>query len=110
MVMFFNCISFQNSIYVWARDHRVHHKFTETDADPHDATRGFFFAHIGWLMMKKHPNVIRKGSVIDMSDIEQDSVVMFQHRHYYILGIIASIILPTQSLGASGVKMASTAI
>lgn len=95
MVMLFNCISFQNSIYVWTRDHRVHHKFTETDADPHNAKRGFFFAHIGWLMMKKHPDVIKKGSAIDMSDIEQDSIVMFQHRHYYILGIIASVILPT---------------
>ena len=95
MVMFFNCISFQNSIYVWTRDHRVHHKFTETDADPHNARRGFFFAHIGWLMMKKHPDVIRKGRAIDMSDIEQDSVAMFQHRNYYVLGVIASVILPT---------------
>lgn len=34
--------SFQNHIYEWARDHRAHHKFTDTDADPHNATRGKF--------------------------------------------------------------------
>lgn len=34
----------QNCLYVWCRDHRVHHKFTETDADPHNTNRGFFFA------------------------------------------------------------------
>ena len=44
--MLTNCIAMEDSIYVWARDHRVHHKFSETPADPHDATRGFFFSHV----------------------------------------------------------------
>ena len=26
----------QGTIYHWVRDHRVHHKFSETDADPHN--------------------------------------------------------------------------
>jgi len=41
----------------------VHHKHSETDADPHNATRGFFFAHMGWLLVKKHPDVIEAGKV-----------------------------------------------
>ncbi|VVC90280.1 unnamed protein product [Leptidea sinapis] len=41
----------------------------QTSADPHDASRGFFFSHMGWLMMKKHPHVISEGSKIDMNDI-----------------------------------------
>lgn len=52
-----NTLAFQNDIYEWARDHRVHHKYSETDADPHNATRGFFFSHVGWLLCKKHPHV-----------------------------------------------------
>ncbi len=43
----------QGTIYHWARDHRVHHKHSETDGDPHNAQRGFFFAHMGWLYVKK---------------------------------------------------------
>lgn len=35
----FNTIAFQDCALHWARDHRVHHKFSETDADPHNATR-----------------------------------------------------------------------
>ena len=50
----------QNSICQWVRYHRVHHKYAETDADPHNSNRGFFFAHIGWVMMKCHPEVIRR--------------------------------------------------
>ena len=55
-------IAGQNNLYVWCRDHRVHHKFSDSDADPHDTNRGFFFAHMGWLMYKKHPAVLVKGN------------------------------------------------
>jgi stearoyl-CoA desaturase (Delta-9 desaturase) len=78
--MIFNSMSFQNSIYEWTRDHRVHHKFTDTDADPHNSRRGFFFSHIGWLMVRKHPDVKRKGATVGMSDLHTDGVVMFQKK------------------------------
>ncbi|PIK46508.1 putative acyl-CoA Delta(11) desaturase [Apostichopus japonicus] len=69
-----------NSIFTWARDHRAHHKFTDTNADPHNAKRGFFFSHIGWLMVKKHPDVIKRGGGIDCSDLLNDPVVYYQHK------------------------------
>jgi Fatty-acid desaturase len=62
------------------RDHRVHHKFSETDADPHNSHRGFFFAHVGWLMQTKHPEVLRNGKMIDMTDILEDPVVAFHQK------------------------------
>jgi len=80
LLMLFNSIANQGSIYHWARDHRVHHKFSETDADPHNATRGFFFAHMGWLYVKKHPEVVRVGRELDFSDLSDDSAVMFQKK------------------------------
>lgn len=76
----FQTLAFQNHIYEWVRDHRVHHKFTDTDADPHNSNRGFFFSHIGWLMVRKHKDVAFKGKTIDMSDLEKDWVVMLQKR------------------------------
>jgi stearoyl-CoA desaturase (delta-9 desaturase) len=73
-------IALQNDIHEWVRDHRVHHKFTDTDADPHNSTRGFFFSHMGWLMVKKHKDVFIKGKTVDMSDVESDPVVRFQQK------------------------------
>lgn len=93
-LMIFNCISMQNDIIEWCRDHRVHHKYTETDADPHNALRGFFFAHMGWLMMKKHPQVFIKGKNVDISDLKRDPVVRFQHNHYLKLCFLFSVFLP----------------
>lgn len=39
-------LSLQNDLYEWCRDHRGHHKWSDTDADPHNSTRGFFFSHV----------------------------------------------------------------
>ncbi|XP_034537733.1 stearoyl-CoA desaturase b [Notolabrus celidotus] len=90
-----NSMAFQNDIYEWARDHRVHHKYSETDADPHNATRGFFFAHIGWLLVRKHPDVIEKGKKLELSDLKADKVVMFQRRHYKLSVVLLCFVVPT---------------
>lgn len=79
----------QNRIFNWTRDHRVHHKYTDTVADPHDTNRGFWFSHVGWLTLKKRPDVRKKGKGIDMSDIINDPVVRFfdkyVHKNYHTL-------------------------
>ncbi|XP_076016460.1 stearoyl-CoA desaturase b [Genypterus blacodes] len=89
-----NSMAFQNDIYEWARDHRVHHKFSETDADPHNARRGFFFSHIGWLLVRKHPDVIEKGRKLELHDLKADPVVMFQRRHYKMSVLILCFLVP----------------
>ncbi|XP_017104428.2 acyl-CoA Delta12-desaturase [Drosophila bipectinata] len=93
-LMLCQSLAFQNSIWEWTRDHRVHHKFTDTHADPHNSRRGFFFAHMGWLMCKKHPDVTTKGKQISMEDIEQDPVVMFQKKYYFVVMPICCFVLP----------------
>uniref|UniRef100_A0A4W5K7C8 Stearoyl-CoA desaturase 5 n=1 Tax=Hucho hucho TaxID=62062 RepID=A0A4W5K7C8_9TELE len=90
-----NSMAFQNDIYEWARDHRVHHKFSETDADPHNATRGFFFAHIGWLFVRKHRDVIEKGKKLDVTDLLADPVVQFQRKYYKTSVLIMCFLVPT---------------
>ncbi|XP_067375620.1 stearoyl-CoA desaturase b isoform X1 [Channa argus] len=92
---FANSMAFQNDIYEWARDHRVHHKYSETDADPHNVKRGFFFAHVGWLLVRKHPEVTAKGQKLELSDLKADKVVMFQRRYYKLSVVTTCFLLPT---------------
>ncbi|XP_011177804.1 acyl-CoA Delta-9 desaturase [Zeugodacus cucurbitae] len=93
-LMLCQSLAFQNSIYEWCRDHRVHHKFTDTNADPHNSGRGFFFAHMGWLMCKKHPDVRERGKTIDMSDILADPVVKVQKKLYFLIMPICCFVIP----------------
>lgn len=90
-----NTMAFQNDVYEWARDHRAHHKFSETHADPHNSRRGFFFSHVGWLLVRKHPAVKEKGGKLDMSDLKAEKLVMFQRRYYKSGLLLMCFILPT---------------
>ncbi|XP_065169379.1 acyl-CoA Delta-9 desaturase [Atheta coriaria] len=87
-------ITGQRDAYTWALDHRIHHKYTETDADPHNANRGFFFAHVGWLVLTPHPKVVAKRKVIDVADLEDDAIVMWQKKYYLILFPLFVLFLP----------------
>ncbi|CAK1540452.1 unnamed protein product [Leptosia nina] len=91
----FNTIAFQDSALDWARDHRMHHKYSETDADPHNATRGFFFSHVGWLLVRKHSEIKAKGHTIDMSDLKADPILRFQKKYYVYLMPLACFIMPS---------------
>lgn len=70
----------QRHVYAWALDHRVHHKYSETDADPHNAKRGFMFAHVGWLVLTPHPDVVAKREAVDMSDLDADPILWWQKK------------------------------
>ncbi|XP_066137919.1 acyl-CoA Delta(11) desaturase-like [Euwallacea fornicatus] len=94
ILLFCYSVAGQNTLLEWVKDHRVHHKFSETEADPHNSNRGFLFAHVGWLCMKKHPEVIRKGKMIDVSDICGDPLVAFHIRHWAWFKLIFCFILP----------------
>ncbi|XP_050306986.1 acyl-CoA Delta-9 desaturase-like [Anthonomus grandis grandis] len=95
MLVCFNFLLYENPIIHWARDHRTHHKFSDTDADPHDPRRGLFFAHLGWAMLKKKPEVLEKGKTIDQSDLNDDPVLKWQEKYYMVFMPLGTFILPT---------------
>lgn len=95
LFMFANSAAHQGSIYHWVRDHRMHHKHTDTELDPHSIQYGFWYSHIGWLFYKKNNQLRDAAKKIDMSDIENDSIVMFQHRNYLYFSNVFCFVLPT---------------
>ncbi|GMF27526.1 unnamed protein product [Phytophthora fragariaefolia] len=79
-LMLCNCMANQGSIFHWSRDHRVHHKYSDTVADPHNSGRGFFFAHMGWLLVKKDPRVLEAGTKLNYDDLWADWTVVIQEK------------------------------
>jgi stearoyl-CoA desaturase (delta-9 desaturase) len=59
--------------------------------------KGFFFAHIGWLLTKKSPQLVNEGLKIEMSDIKADWVVSFQRHFNWLLTPLMCWILPGTS-------------
>jgi stearoyl-CoA desaturase (Delta-9 desaturase) len=52
-------MAIEGPVLVWVADHRRHHKYSDKEGDPHSPwrfgsdwralTKGFFYAHVGWL-------------------------------------------------------------
>lgn len=81
---------FEGSIVEWATDHRRHHLYTDTERDPYNIKKGFWYAHIGWLFTLNT-------STRDFSNVEDllaDSLYRFQHRFFPIIAILMGFGLP----------------
>ncbi|KAL0565014.1 stearoyl-CoA 9-desaturase [Marasmius crinis-equi] len=83
--------SVQGSIKWWSRGHRAHHRYTDTELDPYNAHKGFWYAHIGWMLVKPR----RKPGVADVSDLSRNPVVKWQHKHYITLLLTMAFLVPT---------------
>jgi stearoyl-CoA desaturase (Delta-9 desaturase) len=90
VVLLFGAASVQNSVLHWANNHRIHHSKVDKDEDPYNIKRGFFWAHIGWVLYRDHEHEFRR-----VKDLRADPLVRWQHRYYVPLAIAAGALLPT---------------
>jgi stearoyl-CoA desaturase (delta-9 desaturase) len=91
-LMLFGAMSLQNSILIWASQHRTHHRFVDdVDKDPYSARRGFWFSHMGWIL-RNYPS--GKNDFSNARDLERDPIVMFQHRYYLPLTLAMNFGFP----------------
>ncbi|MGB0187305.1 MAG: fatty acid desaturase [Aequoribacter sp.] len=82
----------QNSVFVWASDHRRHHRHVDdNDHDPYSAGRGLWFSHIGW-MLRDHTTNTEDFS--NIKDLLQDPILQWQHKHYVAITAFMNIALP----------------
>lgn len=86
----------EGSIRWWARDHRAHHRYTDTDKDPYSVKKGLLYSHFGWMLMKQNPKRIGR---TDISDLNNDAVVIWQHKHYLSVVVSMGLVFPTLVAG-----------
>jgi stearoyl-CoA desaturase (delta-9 desaturase) len=93
-LMLMNSTANQGSVYHWSRDHRVHHKHSDEDADPHNASRGFFFSHVGWLLVKKGRSTLEAGATLPCEDLLADPVVRVQRACDPWINLLCCFVIP----------------
>ena len=88
----FGTMALQNSVFVWASGHRTHHlNVDDVDKDPYSIKRGFWFAHIGWMIREYDSG---KPNFSNIPDLRRDPMLAFQHRFYLPLALLANFGLP----------------
>ena len=89
LLLFFGAAAFEQSALKWASQHRDHHLYVDTERDPYNIKKGFFYAHIGWLIFWQH-----KINFENVPDLKKNALVMHQHRHYLAWAVISGILVP----------------
>jgi stearoyl-CoA desaturase (delta-9 desaturase) len=86
----FGACAFENSCLDWSSDHRKHHKHVDHDEDPYDISKGFFWAHMGWLMFKLQPDKTSD----NVNDLRKDPLVMWQHKYVQWIALLVGMVGP----------------
>lgn len=81
-------MALENSALKWSADHLRHHARTDTEEDPYNATKGFWYSHVGWIL-SKDPYVHPKYE----APFRKDPLVMWQYR-YYVPIVLSGLVLP----------------
>jgi len=91
--------AFEGSAKWWCRNHRAHHRYTDTDKDPYNARKGFWYAHMGWMLVKQNT---KKIGYADINDLQKDPMINWQHQYYPFVAIGAGVVFPTLVAGLWG--------
>lgn len=90
LTLLFGSAAFEGSALEWCRDHRTHHKHVDHEEDPYDISKGFFHAHIGWLLFK----LKSEPPFNNVADLKEDKLVMFQHNYYHLIAMFMGFVFP----------------
>lgn len=81
----------EGSLKWWAGGHRVHHRYTDTLKDPYNSKGGFWYAHMGWMLV--HPDPKNK-AYADIRDLNADPLIRIQHTYYLLFGPTMAFLFP----------------
>src|SRR5688572_6188755 len=86
-------MSMQDAPDKWVATHRMHHKFTETESDPHSTRSGFWWAQIGWVVFGTAQDHDAETFKRFIPDLLKDPVHVLIARFYLIPIIISGVLL-----------------
>ena len=81
-------MTLEGDAMTWASNHIRHHAHSDKEGDPHSPVRGFFHAHIGWMLGSYTADFERYGKWL-----KNDKIVVFVSRTF-LLWATLSLLTP----------------
>jgi stearoyl-CoA desaturase (delta-9 desaturase) len=89
----FGSLALQGSALAWVTTHRMHHKFTETDKDPHSPRQGGFWSHMGWIFVGTSQWHSKATVQKYVPDLLKDNFIVRVSALYWVTSVIAGGVL-----------------
>jgi stearoyl-CoA desaturase (delta-9 desaturase) len=97
------CLAWQGGPVNWVGTHRIHHRFSDHELDPHSPRHGFAWAHVWWCMHKR-PQGQRPAAAA--GDLLRDPVLRWINKYFWVPQALLVPILyfAGEAAGSSGLQ------
>jgi stearoyl-CoA desaturase (Delta-9 desaturase) len=83
-------LSNQKGVLWWASHHRDHHRYSDTEDDPHSPVlRGFWYSHVGWFLCGIHDET----DYSKISDFAKYPELVWLNKHHIVPSVIFATLL-----------------
>jgi len=89
-LVFCGTLACQGGPIQWVGLHRIHHLHSDTQPDPHNSNRGFWWSHMGWMLHNIPADVEVPRFTKDISD---DPVYQFFQKYFVPIQVVLGLIL-----------------
>lgn len=86
-------LSAQAGPAVWVAIHRHHHAHSDQEEDPHDAAKGFWWSHVGWMLKLTPRRLDRDFTRVRARDVLSDPYYRFLDRGFFPLSLLLLLAL-----------------
>src|SRR5690348_9978026 len=77
----------------WVATHRIHHKYSDQEGDPHSPIDGTWWAHMGWILMGKSMHHDTTTLARYVPDLAKDKFHVWLTKYHYVPMIVLGVIL-----------------
>jgi stearoyl-CoA desaturase (delta-9 desaturase) len=77
----------------WVATHRIHHRFSDQDGDPHSPIDGKWWAHMGWILTGKSMHHDTRTLSRYVPDLAKDKFHVWITKYHYVPMIVLGLVL-----------------
>jgi len=77
----------------WVATHRIHHKFSDKEGDPHSPRDGKWWSHMGWILTGRSMHHDPETLARYVPDLAKDRVHVWLSRYHYVPQILVGVLL-----------------
>ena len=86
-------LTLQGGPIFWVATHRIHHKYSDREGDPHSPQNGTWWAHMGWILTGKSMHHDTTTLVHYVPDLAKDKFHVWITKYHYVPLVVLGIVL-----------------
>jgi stearoyl-CoA desaturase (delta-9 desaturase) len=79
--------SAQKGALWWAAHHRHHHRYSDTEKDIHSPLKGFWWSHVGWILVKRYDDTDYEA----IKDLAKYPELVWLNKYHYVPPILLGV-------------------